>query len=194
MEGDSMNSSIEPRQASDRTQGSRGSSWPLVVLLLIAAATLWVLQTRRSRPSDTLGGQPLPPLEAAGWLNVAEPLTTADLRGKIVVIDFWATWCGYCAIDLPNVVEFHKRYRDQGVEVVGLTAEPPTMLRQIKQYVSRVEGVDWPIGYGAVMAYQATGIEGLPTYMLYDRAGRSVKSAHGIEELEPAIVELLAKE
>ena len=134
----------EPESEAPAAQpdGGRGSTWPLVALLVLAAATLLTLQMRRPKSSfDPLVGQPLPPLDAAGWLNSDRPLTADDLRGKIVVIDFWASWCGPCALSLPDLVKFHERYRDQGVMLVGLTDEPGTDLDKIQRFVHRVEGV-----------------------------------------------------
>jgi thiol-disulfide isomerase/thioredoxin len=49
----------------------------------------------------------------------------AALKGKVVLVDFWATWCGPCVAELPNVVENYKKYHDKGFEVVGITLENP---------------------------------------------------------------------
>jgi thiol-disulfide isomerase/thioredoxin len=173
--------------------GSRGSTWPLVILLLLAVATLITLQMRRPKAADPFVGLPLPPLDAAGWLNTDRPLTSSDLRGQIVVLDFWATWCQYCGVELPDLVAFHQRYRDRGVKLIGLTAEPASELPSIERFIRQVDGVDWPIAYGAIPAYQVTGISGLPTYVLYNRNGMSVWSGSRVDELEEAVVELLAK-
>lgn len=172
---------------------ARGSMWPLVALLVLAAATLLVLQQQRPASPDPFAGLPLPPLDAAGWLNADRAPTAQDLRGKVVVIDFWATWCYYCGVGLPDLVAFHQRYRDRGVAIIGLTDEPATQLEGIKKFIHRVDGVDWPIGYGATTAFRATGIEALPTYVLFDRTGISVWSGSSIDELEEAVVALLAK-
>ena len=184
---------MEQGAKSGEQEGPRGSTWPLVALLVLAAATLLTLQMRRPKMADPIVGQPLPPFDAAGWLNTDRPLTADDLRGKIVAIDFWASWCGPCAVSLPDLVAFHERYRDQGVMLVGLSDEPSTDLDKIQRFVRRVEGARWPIAYGAWLAYQVTGIEALPTYVLYDRTGRAVWSGATVDELEDAVVALLAK-
>jgi thiol-disulfide isomerase/thioredoxin len=183
----------EDAPASPRGEGG-SSAWALIALLVVAAAALMAIQLRRPQPVDPLVGQPLPPLDAAGWLNADRPPTAGDLAGKIVVIDFWATWCDICALSLPDLADFHKRYRDQGVVVVGLTAEPARMLPAIQRFNQRVEGVDWPIGYGAWMAVEGLGIEIWPTYIVYDRGGVSVWSGQSLAEMEDQVVALLAKE
>ncbi len=55
------------------------------------------------------------------------------------------------------------------------------------------DGLDWPVGYDAQMAYDAMGIYGTPTYFLYDRSGRSVWGGHSLDGLEDAVVKVLAE-
>ncbi len=96
----------------------------MLALLVAAAAILIALQ--RARPRASAGayvGLPLPPLDAGGWLNTKKPLTASDLRGKVVLVDFWASDCGPCLRSLPDLIEFNKRYHDRGVEIVGLSPE-----------------------------------------------------------------------
>jgi thiol-disulfide isomerase/thioredoxin len=180
-------------RAAPKSDGG-GSSWGLIALIVVAAGALVVMQMRRPRVDDSQPSLPLPPLDAAGWLNTDRPLTAADLRGKIVVVDFFASWCGPCAQELPRLVEFSRRYRGQGVQVVGLSNEPPAKLAAIQQFITRVPGVDWPVAYGAVLAGEMLGIEWLPTYVLYDRTGQSVWTGGSVERLEDAVVALLAGE
>ena len=52
-----------------------------------------------------------------------KPVTAADFRGKVLVVDFWGTWCPPCRKQVPNLVELDKRFHDKGLAVVGLTYE-----------------------------------------------------------------------
>ncbi len=172
------------------------SSWPLLLLLLAAGAAMFMLQARRPQTDggeQSLLGQGLPPLEASGWLNAEPPLAEGDLRGQVVLVDYWASWCGPCRAAMPGVVELHNKYRGEGLVVVGFTPEGAEEREVFETYVNGVEGMDWPIAYGAGMAIDAMGITRLPTLVLYDRTGKSVWSGHSHDGLEEAVVAALAK-
>jgi thiol-disulfide isomerase/thioredoxin len=173
-------------------RGTPGRAWPLLLLLLVAAAALVAIQLRRPKPPNPFVGLGLPPLEAAGWLNAEKPLTAEALRGNVVLIDFWSTDCPSCVSDTPELTRFRKRFADQGLLIVGLTHEPITELDRVKQYIESAK-IDWPIGYGAGFTFELMGIRGTPTYVLYDRTGRSVWGGHTLDGLDDAAVAALAK-
>jgi thiol-disulfide isomerase/thioredoxin len=167
-----------------------------VAVIVVAGIVLYTMQARRpERPNaaNPYAGQPLPPLHVAGWLNTDRPLGDADLRGKVVLVDYWATWCRPCVRGIPDLIEFNRRFRDAGVLVVGLTSEHGAAVENVKNFVKLKPGMDWPIGYGAGQTFQMMGIEGIPTYMLYDRSGACVWGGHSLAGVEKAVVEALAK-
>ena len=174
--------------------GESGRSfWSLFVLLAAAAAILVLLQARRPKAQGgAYVGLPLPPLEAGGWLNTAKPLTTEDLRGKVVLVDYWATWCAPCRAEIPNLIKFHREFGDR-VQIVGLTQEEGPAVVQVKNLIDTRTGMDWPIGYGAGLAFEMMGVSGIPTYILYDRTGRSIWGGHSLDGLEEVVVAALAK-
>jgi thiol-disulfide isomerase/thioredoxin len=175
-------------------QPSGGSFWALLVLLVAAAATLIALQGARPKAGGgTYVGKMLPPLDAGGWINTKSPLTADDLRGKIVLVDFWASDCLPCLRELPRLIEFNKRYRDRGVMVVGLSQESGQRAVHLKSLIETRDGLDWPNAYDAQLAYEILGIYGTPTYLLYDQSGRSVWGGHSLVGLEDAVTALLAK-
>jgi thiol-disulfide isomerase/thioredoxin len=184
--------STEPGEKTKEASG--GSFWALLALMITAAATLIVLQAKRSdRQANQFIGQPLPPLEVEGWINSQKSLAVKDLRGKVVLVDFWASDCGPCLEQLPELIEFNKRYRDQGVQIIGLSEESGQRAIHLRNLVETRPGLDWPIGYGAGFAYEVLSVYGTPTYILYDRDGRSVWRQPSIGGLEEAVVKLLAK-
>jgi thiol-disulfide isomerase/thioredoxin len=65
-------------------------------------------------------GRDAPPLEVEAWVN-GTPLSDADLKGKVVLLDFWAIWCGPCIATFPHLREWHEKYADRGLVIIGLT-------------------------------------------------------------------------
>jgi len=175
------------------SNADQSSAWPLFALLVVAAAALVVLQMRRPQPPDPHVGQPLPPLDVAGWINTDRPLVAGDLRGKLLVVDYWATWCGPCIASMPKMVDLHQRFGDQGLHIVGFTSQTYAERDTVEQYVRSVEGLDWPIAYDAGFVFDMMGIYGIPTYVLYDGSGLSVWAGSDVDDLEDAVVAALAR-
>ena len=176
------------------TSDTGGWFWVLLVVVGVAVAILLTFQGQRPKAAHPYAGRPLPPLQVAGWINTNKPLEAADLQGKIVLVDFWATWCRPCVRGIPELIEVHKRYRDVGVLVVGLTSEDgPAAVQQVKNFVATKDGMVWPIGYGAGLTFRMMEVEAIPTYILYDRSGTSVWGGHSLSGIDEAIVAALAK-
>lgn len=165
----------------------------MLLALIVAAGTILVsLQARRPKPTGPFVGLPLPPLHATGWINTQKPLTPADLQGRVVLVDYWATYCGPCMRELPKLVAFNKRFQSSGVLVIGLTSEDGPTVEQVRN-VAATRGMNWPIAYGAGLTYRMMEIVSIPTYVLYDRSGVSVWGGHTLDGLEEAAVAALAE-
>ncbi len=103
----------------------------------------------------------------------------SSYRGKAVLLNFWATWCGPCKIEMPWFAELQKRYRDQGLEVVGISADNEDK-NAVSQF-ARQMSVNYTILLGTDPVSDAYGgVQGLPTTFYIDREGKIVKQVMGL--------------
>jgi peroxiredoxin len=104
----------------------------------------------------------------------------SDYKGKVVLLDFWATWCGPCKIEIPWFMEFEQAYKDKGFAVVGVSMDEEGWTA-VKPYIQ-----DRKINYRILLGNEQVGqlyggLDSLPTTMLIDRAGRIAKVHIGLE-------------
>lgn len=108
-------------------------------------------------------------------------ISSAELRGKVVLIDFWATWCQPCAKEMPGYQKLLDQYGSRGFVVIGFKA---TMMRDTENptnFAKRL-GVHYPLAVASEdLVQKFGGLEGLPTTFLYDRQGILRKKVIGFE-------------
>jgi thiol-disulfide isomerase/thioredoxin len=108
-------------------------------------------------------------------------LSSSELRGKVVLVDFWATWCQPCEKEMPGYQELEDRYGSRGFAVVGFKFDVMQDLEDPVLFAKRV-GVRYPLAVATdALKQKFGGIEGLPTTMLYDRQGMLRKKVIGFE-------------
>jgi thiol-disulfide isomerase/thioredoxin len=108
-------------------------------------------------------------------------ISSADLRGKVVLIDFWATWCQPCKQEMPGYQKLVDRYGDRGFVVVGFKFDTMMDMEDPVLFAKKI-GVRYPLAVAAEdLKQKFGGIEGLPTTMLYDRQGILRKKVIGFE-------------
>jgi len=123
-----------------------------------------------------------------------QPFDQKTLAGKVVLVDFWATWCGPCVAEIPNVLEQYEKYHAKGFEVVGISLDQD---RQALEKFVTDQKVPWPIlfeesegdGWQHPLATYY-GISGIPTVILIGRDGNVITLDVRGEKLGERLAEL----
>lgn len=125
-------------------------------------------------------------------LTASAPQSLSDFKGKIVVIDFWASWCGPCKIALPHYNKLYKTYKDQGVLFVGVNEDEDSKDRDkiLKQIP-----LDFPIyqDQNQEMVKQFN-VQALPTLFVLNRELKVVSMFRGFDKSKPELLENTLKE
>lgn len=120
-------------------------------------------------------------------------LRLSDYKGKVVVLNFWATWCPPCRAEMPDLIRMQREYRSQGLQVVGITY-PPEEIAEVRQFVRKL-GVNYPIALGTIETKSLFDeTETLPLTIVIDREGKVRQRIEGIllpQEFEQKIRPLL---
>jgi thiol-disulfide isomerase/thioredoxin len=118
-----------------------------------------------------------------------KPVSLASLRGKPVVVNFWATWCGPCKIEMPSLVALQKKYEPQGVRIVGVAMDDATD-KVIADFAQKMN-VNYLVLRGTEKVGELYGgVDRMPTTFYLDKSGKVVEETVGMaseEELEAGI-------
>jgi thiol-disulfide isomerase/thioredoxin len=121
---------------------------------------------------------PAPDFKLAGLDG--KSVTLADSKGKVVLVNFWATWCGPCRAEIPDLVELQKKYKDR-LQILGLAVDDED-LDAIKKFAARF-GVNYPVALATnEIRLQYGGIPALPTSFILDSEGRVVQKHEGLRD------------
>src|SRR5258708_7836638 len=118
----------------------------------------------------------------------------SDYKGKVVLLDFWATWCGPCKIEIPWFIALERKYKDQGFAVIGVSMDEEGWT-VVKPFISEL-AINYRVLQGSDSTAQLYGgVEALPTTFLIDRDGKIAATHVGLagkDDFEDGIKKLMA--
>jgi thiol-disulfide isomerase/thioredoxin len=186
MSGEPPSARLRPPLGAMRDPSSRSTLGALALVFVLLAA--FAVLPRLVRPlRATAVGHDAPdwalPLVANGVSigNDSGTLRLSDLRGRAVLIDFWATWCEPCRLQAPIVDQVARRWRERGLVAVGVNTDTPDQGDPRAFALSR--GLTYPIVHDREgVASRAYAVEDLPTLVLVSRAGKIVAIRTGVTD------------
>ncbi|MEP6740977.1 MAG: TlpA disulfide reductase family protein [bacterium] len=152
-----------------------------------------VVKNNPSAPQPVAPAAPAPMVTLPASITGAElravagaPIKLSNYNGKVLLVNLWATWCGPCRLETPELVKLHKEFRSQGLEVVGLSTEnPDASADSVREFVHNFD-VDYRIGWAtpevAIMLMQ--GRDAIPQSFVISRSGRIVRRFVGFNPMD----------
>lgn len=138
-------------------------------------------------------GKPAPSLHAGEWIG-GGPLSIGKLKGKVVLLDFWATWCIPCIKTFPTLRQWQTRYGPKGLVIIGMTDLTAQTSEKVRSFVQK-EKLPWIVAIDPNKRTQKNyGVNALPHSIVIDKKG-TVRASHvggkSLQEIEKEIEELL---
>ena len=99
-----------------------------------------------------------------------QEITLSKLKGKVILLDFWATWCAPCRESIPHLIQLNKTYQKDGLEVIGMNLDRGDM--DIVRHFVKSMDIPYPIVITSQDVERSYGVTGLPTTILIDREGK----------------------
>ena len=180
----------------------------IATVLVLVGATIYVDKATRVKTksggvkTETVAGTPAPEVKLKD-LNDKD-VTLAQYKGKIVLVNFWATWCEPCQVEIPWLIEMQQKYGPQGFVILGIALDEAGKSK-VAPFVAKerfdVNGTKEPMSYTILIGNEDAedkfgGLFGYPTSILISRDGKQVKRVTGMisyDEMAKAIESQLGK-
>jgi len=177
---------------------ARRNAWILVVLIIVVAIMLLAPRLVKYKPANVITSDPkgqVAPDFALKDIN-GKTVRLSDFKGKVIVLNFWATWCPPCKTEMPWLVDLENKYRAQGIEIVGVALDeaPP---KEIASFAREMQ-LNYPVLIGDDNTSDAYGdVQMLPTTFYIGRDGKIVSRVVGLvgqREIEDSMKQALAED
>jgi len=169
----------------------------LMTLLLSACGACRKQTASNSNSSATTNKSSpnTPPASAHGWtLANNQRMTLANYQGKVVLLDFYATWCEPCRAETPHLVRLQKQYADQGLQIIGLNVGGEDDRAEVPAYTKEF-GIQYPMGFpeDEFAEDYLSDNQSIPQTFVFDRSGNLVRRFVGYSEDSGAEIESVIK-
>lgn len=162
----------------DSEHPSRTKRWEILMLVSLVLGFVWTVASRiPSAVGAPLSSSPSPhkgflaPDSTLDTLDGSE-ITLSELRGKIVVINFWATWCLPCCVETPTLEKSYEQYKDSGVIVLGVNLTNQDVVSEVESFVQEFQlTYPIPLDRDGSISNRLYQIRGLPTTFFVNREG-----------------------
>lgn len=144
----------------------RRPSWKNIFLFTFCLALALCLPFYAKKPKDSA---PTPDFTLETLEG--QKITLSGLKGKVVLLDFWATWCGPCKESIPHLTQLYKNYQEKGFELIGMSTDRQGDSEIVRRFVKSME-IPYPIIMTPEEVARRYKITGLPTTILIDRKGK----------------------
>jgi len=162
-----------------RTSGRGCVRWSALLVLLLGGPTFASAQQERAAIIRLVKNPDQAPDFKLTSID-GKPLSLAALRGKVILLNFWATWCGPCRAEVPDLVELQNKYKDK-LQVLGLVTDDDDE-DAVRKFVDSF-GINYPVAMATPdIRGQYGGIPALPTSFVIDLEGRVVQKHEGLRD------------
>lgn len=176
--------------------------WAILLAAGVLACGARAQDEKKTEQATLKAGDPAPALQPGRWIK--GEAVTGFTSGKVYVVEFWATWCGPCRMTIPHLTELQKKFKDQGVTVIGQNVfedDAPAVEDFVKEMgdkmdyrvaLDRKAKEDDEQGIMARTWMEASGQSGIPTAFVVDGSGKIAWLGHPMDGLDQVVTAVLA--
>ncbi len=171
-----------------RGKAKRGKGTPLIIGVVLVLAVV-VVGGAMFAGGGRSSSAPIP-VSPTPLTTESVQSSLAGYRGKVVILDFWATWCGPCRMEIPGFITLQNKYRSQGLEIIGVSIDPitprgnPGGAPAVEPFM-RSSGINYTIlmvtNPAALSGYDIS--RGIPTTYVIDREGKVIRTYIGAQSM-----------